>query len=104
MSPSDPWLSPAGLPATLLIEALCQAAACLNGLSTSDPQGHRGVLAGLSDFQFYREEGDLRSGDRLRLEVQRERALGALQSFSGQLLRDHRPLCAGRLLFAVSFW
>lgn len=92
----------------LLIEALCQAAACLNGLTAAEGKTgapHRGVLAGLADFQFHKggHGAPLAPGDRLRMEVQRERALGALQSFSGRLWRGEALLCGGRLLFAVSF-
>ena len=104
MSPSDPWLSPAGLPAPLLIEALCQAAACLNGLGSLAHRGpaHRGYLVGLSDFQF---PAPAVAGDLLYLSVQREGGLGAMQAVRGVVTRaadDTRAVLAtGRLLLAV---
>lgn len=105
VSADDPWLGPTGLPAPLLIEALCQAAACLNGLSlaaSSAPAAHRGYLVGLSDVTF---TAPAQAGDVLHLSVRREGGLGAMQAVRGEVLRaddgERRPLASGRLLLAV---
>jgi 3-hydroxymyristoyl/3-hydroxydecanoyl-(acyl carrier protein) dehydratase len=106
------------LPPTLVIEALCQAAACLNGLEAEHAQRgqkqHRGYLVSISDFRF---PGCARGGDTLLLAVQREGGLGRMQSFAATAQvaateiaggegrggrRRLRSIAGGRLLFAVA--
>jgi 3-hydroxyacyl-[acyl-carrier-protein] dehydratase len=105
LSVGDPLLSPgAALSGTLVIEALCQAAACLNGLEAAGP-GHRGYLVAVSDFRF---PGIAQAGDTLVLEVARQGQLGRMHSFVGTAVARSGPLAvprevaAGRLLFALS--
>ncbi len=112
--PLYPQPEPA-LPGTLVIEALCQAAACLNGLllraavetrSTEPP--HRGYLVALTDFRFH---DVVQTGETLVLKVMREGSLGAMQAFAatasaismnGPTGQNPRNIAGGRLLFALA--
>lgn len=88
------------LPETLIIEALCQAAACLNGLAAPGPHPpHLGYLAGISDFVFH---APVSVGETLLLSVRRGSRLGALVSFDAEASTAGQVRIAqGRLLFAV---
>lgn len=102
MSADEPLLRPRPtphLPAVLLIDALCQAAACLAGLR--EGPGHRGVLAGLRGLTL---GGVAVPGDRLVFKVREDGAFGALSAVHAEAHRDGdaAPLCAGRLLLAVT--
>jgi 3-hydroxymyristoyl/3-hydroxydecanoyl-(acyl carrier protein) dehydratase len=105
-------------PEVLIIEALCQAAACLNALEQGRGS-HLGYLVAVSDFRFHEiSQGEqncsapkiqtARPGDTLRLHVERQasRASGAgsIVSFAvrAELDAPARPLAAGRLLFALT--
>lgn len=113
LSGDDPLLTRDGLlPGPLVIEALCQAAACLNGLALaaaaagSGPgQAHKGYLVAVSDFHFH---GAARAGETLVLQVTREGRRGPMHAFTataearGEGGAPARPIAAGRLLFAVS--
>ncbi len=85
-------------PEVLIIEALCQAAACLNGLELGRRSGaaavaHLGYLVAVSDFRFpqsvdspdfpAKEQACSRvaAGNTLLLWVERQGTLGALSSF-----------------------
>lgn len=90
---SDPGLldQPATLPALLLIEALSQAAACYNLLSSSGPAtdsgggAHLGFLVSVTDFRFPEDPRDGASpGDTLLLHVKRGESLGPLTAFSAR--------------------
>lgn len=107
-------------PEVLLIEALCQAAACLNSLqlagSTGSPGDHLGYLVAISDFKFQapQELGaknfqPIQIGETLILHVERQGSLGALCAFHTRAealppdpAAQPREIAAGRLLFAVS--
>ena len=82
---------PATLPALLLIEALSQAAACYNLLSSSGPGteagggAHLGFLVSVTDFRFPDAPRDGASpGDTLLLHVKRGESLGPLTAFSAR--------------------
>lgn len=95
---------PAAFPQTLVIEALCQAAACLNAIERLPPETrkprnptippsvpqladrhptHRGYLVSLSDFKF---PAAAKIGETLLLRVERKERLGALVAFAARAL------------------
>lgn len=84
------------LPPVIVIEALCQAAACYSGLlraSDRDRQPgtvHHGYLVGAVDFRF---PSLVQVGETLVLEVTRKESLGALVAFSAQAFAV-TPACA----------
>ncbi len=110
--PSGLSLSPfATFPQTLMIEALCQAAAAFNQLSAGEPTAdsgaavHRGYLVGASDLRF---PNFVAIGETLRLCVKKQQAMGSLVSFLGEAFaisgkRDVAPrqVVSGRLLFSL---
>lgn len=94
---------PAEFPATLLIEALCQAAACLNGLALSEKPvsrgesnqiggsgsaGHRGFLVAISGFRF---PDSAHIGETLELSVTRRESLGAVVAFDASATVIENP-------------
>lgn len=112
--------APAEFPRPLLIEALCQAAACLNGLALSETResegsgsaGHRGFLVAISGFRF---PDSAHIGETLELSVTRRESLGAVVAFDASATVIENPalpnpdpaalprtVAAGRLLFAVT--
>jgi 3-hydroxymyristoyl/3-hydroxydecanoyl-(acyl carrier protein) dehydratase len=78
-----------------LIEALAQAAACLNAGQLGR---HRGLMVAASQFEF---QGRARAGETVRLVATKEAALGALLRFSVEAFANERLLTRGRLTFAV---
>ena len=92
---------PTEFPNTLLIEALCQTAACINSLSQQSAQPaaapsqtgpnrattpvtaatteHRGYLVSIADLRF---PSVAQIGETITLEVQRQQQLGSLMAFS----------------------
>src|SRR6185369_11216167 len=92
------WPAEAGLleppalptfPEVLIIEALCQAAACLNGLEPAGPDAaaagaHLGYLVAVSDFRFQDLCDRPRIGETLLLHVERQGKMGALVSFAAR--------------------
>ena len=118
---------PAGppvFPQTLLIEALCQAAACLNSLSLASPSGspsgrpqqHHGYLVAITDLKF---QAFAYVGDILTLKVVQKERLGQVIAFAAEAIAlsaarcpdknqtdqdqvQPRQVAAGRLLFAVT--
>jgi 3-hydroxymyristoyl/3-hydroxydecanoyl-(acyl carrier protein) dehydratase len=92
---ADPLLFNAELPELLLIEALAQAAACLNAGQLGR---HRGLLVAATQFEFH---GRARAGETVRLCATKEAALGALLRFSGEAFVGERLLARGKLTFAV---
>ena len=101
-----------GFPQTLLIEALCQAAAAFNMLSAglseagdSSAAVHRGYLVGASDLRF---PNFVEIGETLRLCVKKQQAMGSLVSFLGDAYAISckrsvapRQVVSGRLLFSL---
>lgn len=84
------------LPPVIVIEALCQAAACYSGLLLAGdrdrPPGtvHHGYLVGAVDFRF---PSLVKVGETLVLEVTRKESLGALVAFAAQAFAV-TPACA----------
>lgn len=106
-------IAPQTLPSLLLIEALSQAAACFNLLSSQQPTHshspapstqssigpphHLGFLVSVSDFRFPEaEEGAASVGDTVLLHVQKQESLGALVAFSAQALCPISPTSQAR--------
>lgn len=83
------------LPEVLLVEALAQAAACLNA---GEKGAHQGYLVAAHGFTF---EGRARAGDRLRLVATRTATLGALHRFDGEASVEGRVIARGQLTFAL---
>ncbi|HND09765.1 MAG TPA: hypothetical protein PKI49_11165 [Pseudomonadota bacterium] len=104
-------------PQTLLVEALCQAAAAFNMLSAGESSEsasapaaeHRGYLVGVSDLRF---PNFVRIGETLRLSVKKQQTMGSLVSFLAEATAialvqadtsalAPRQVVHGRLLFSV---
>lgn len=89
-------MAPAEFPRTLLIEALCQAAACLNGLALSENQAafgggsavHRGFLVAISGFRF---PDFAYIGETVELSVTRRESLGAVVAFDASATVIENP-------------
>lgn len=99
-----------GFPRPLIIEALCQAAACLNALlgdptpegltgrlhdrSTEHSRTHRGYLVAISGFRFPQHDPQdfPQIGDTLLLSVLRQESRGALVAFAARATL-HRGAC-----------
>ncbi len=101
-------------PDVLLIEALAQAAACLNALELAKQSpalkdaatgDHLGYLVAVSDFRFPNFADRACIGETLYLSVQRQSSLGALVAFAASVeagdAEKARPLASGRLLFSI---
>jgi 3-hydroxymyristoyl/3-hydroxydecanoyl-(acyl carrier protein) dehydratase len=101
-------------PATLLVEALCQAAACFNSLALAaaapDPAQlatpHHGYLVAIRDFRF---PAFAYVGETARLEVAQREQLGQVIAFAccatiaaPSAQSQPREIACGRLLFAVT--
>ena len=95
LASADPLLFHDELPELLVVEALAQAAACLNAGQLGR---HRGLLVAASHFEF---QGRARAGETVRLVATKEAALGALLRFSGEAFAGERMLARGQLTFAV---
>jgi 3-hydroxymyristoyl/3-hydroxydecanoyl-(acyl carrier protein) dehydratase len=114
--PADQSHSPLHyFPQTLLIEALCQAAAAYNMLSAAGPSeadaanpsaaAHRGYLVGVTDLRF---PNFVEMGQTLRLYVKKQQSMGALVSFWAEAhaidfteSASSRQVVCGRLLFSL---
>jgi 3-hydroxyacyl-[acyl-carrier-protein] dehydratase len=94
LTADDPLLAN-GLAETLVVEALAQAAACVNGAGMGV---HQGYLVALSGFEFH---GRAQPGETLTLTAVKTAALGALHRFSGEATVDGRLVAKGDLTFAV---
>jgi 3-hydroxyacyl-[acyl-carrier-protein] dehydratase len=84
-----------GLPETLVVEALAQTAACLNGTGLG---AHRGMLVAATAFEFH---GRAQAGETLTLVAVRTHALGALHRFTGEATVDGRLVAKGQMTFAL---
>lgn len=95
LAADDPLLADGELGEVLVVEALAQAAACLNagGLGR-----HRGLLVAAAGFAF---DGRARAGETLTLVARRTAALGALVRFSVEARVAERVIARGQLTFAV---
>lgn len=100
-------------PDVLVIEALCQAAACLNILDAAPDAArhHHGYLVAISNFRFRQDFNSAQRqrptvGDTLILKVQRGSKLGAMVAFSAfaHVKTDaiEYELASGQLLFAIA--
>jgi len=94
LTTNDPLLCD-GLPETLVVEALAQTAACLNGTGLG---AHRGFLVAATGFEFH---GRAQAGETLTLVAVRTASLGALHRFSGEATVDGRLVAKGQMTFAV---
>jgi 3-hydroxyacyl-[acyl-carrier-protein] dehydratase len=98
LSKGDPLLDlDGGLPELLLVEALAQAAACLNARTHG---AHRGLLVAVRGFAFH---GRARAGETVALEVRQIAALGALRRCEcrARVVDDGRLVAQGELTFAL---
>jgi 3-hydroxyacyl-[acyl-carrier-protein] dehydratase len=90
----DPLLAD-GLPETLVMEALAQAAACVRG---GERGQHRGFLVAATKFEFPRRA---RAGEILTLRAERTATLGALHRFSAEAAVGDEIVAKGELSFAI---
>jgi 3-hydroxyacyl-[acyl-carrier-protein] dehydratase len=95
LAAGDPLLADGALPELLLVEALAQAAACLNAGALGR---HRGLLVAATKFSF---EGRACAGETVRLVARRTAALGTLVRFDGEASVDGRVVARGQMTFAV---
>ena len=96
----DPLVCEDGLAETLTLEALAQAAACMNA---GELGAHRGYLVAATGFEF---DGRARPGETLLLEATRQASLGALIRFQGVARAlapggEARIIARGLMTFAV---
>ena len=92
---ADPLLFDGELPAVLLLEAMAQAAACLNGERLGR---HRGMLVAASGFEVV---APARAGETLRLVAVKQASLGALVRFAGEAYCGERLVARAQMTFAV---
>jgi 3-hydroxymyristoyl/3-hydroxydecanoyl-(acyl carrier protein) dehydratase len=97
---NDPLLAPDGLPEVLCLEALAQAAACLNA---GELGAHRGYLVAATKFEF---DGRAQAGETLLLEATRTATLGNLFRFDGVARAvspggEARIVARGQMTFAL---
>lgn len=92
---NDPLVTEDGLAETLLVEALAQTAACLNGETRGH---HQGYLVALSGFSFTRRP---LAGETMTCTAERTAMLGSLHRFSGTITVGDELLCRGQLTFAL---
>jgi 3-hydroxymyristoyl/3-hydroxydecanoyl-(acyl carrier protein) dehydratase len=108
----------ASFPDVLIIEALCQAAACFNILEASADRAaatrpHLGYLVAISGFRFRQDFttphfGRPRIGDTLLLHVTRQSKMGNLIAFSATARAQSEDgkaaheVASGQLLFALA--
>jgi 3-hydroxyacyl-[acyl-carrier-protein] dehydratase len=93
VSANDPALASGSLPDTLLLDAMAQAAACVN----VEP-GHRGVLVQVADVEFLAR---VVAGDTLRLRATQVASLGPLRRFEIDAHVDATLVGKGTLTFAI---
>src|SRR5712692_4910860 len=94
LAATDPLLAD-GLPETLVVEALAQAAGHLLG---REGEQHGGMLAAASGFQF---GSRATAGETLWLRVRQTGVLGALRRFEGEARVDDRLVARGALVLAI---
>jgi predicted hotdog family 3-hydroxylacyl-ACP dehydratase len=92
---ADPLLCDGELPAVMLLEAMAQAAACLNVAAIGR---HRGMLVAASGFEVVEKA---RAGETLRLVAVKQASLGALVRFAGEAFAGERLLARAQMTFAV---
>jgi hypothetical protein len=81
------------LPASLLAEAIAQAALLLQG---GDPEiGRRGFLAGIDAFEVTHPP---RAGDTLTISVRMAARFGAVLKFEGEVQSAGQPVARGAIL------
>jgi 3-hydroxyacyl-[acyl-carrier-protein] dehydratase len=96
LSAGDPLLTSGELPELLLLEALAQAAACLNAGTLG---AHTGLLVAAHDVVF---DGRARAGEIVALRVRKVAALGTLLRVEAEARVGERVVARGQLTFAVA--
>jgi len=94
-----PYLEDGVFPQLLVLEALGQTVAILQGQyfsSLNRKKNERGYLVKLSDFFF---EGSARMGNRVILAVRLRRKLGMLVLFHGEAWISEKKICSGEMTF-----
>jgi 3-hydroxyacyl-[acyl-carrier-protein] dehydratase len=92
---NDPLLCDGELPELLIVEALAQAAACLEASARGQ---HRGMLVAMRGFAFSARP---RAGEMLTLRAHRVATLGTLVRVEALARVGERLLTKGELTFAV---
>lgn len=94
-----PYLEDDVFPHLLVLEALGQTVAILQGqhfASSGLKKQERGYLVKLTDFLF---EGSARMGERIILEVKMKKKLGMLVLFYGEARVGEKRICSGEMTF-----
>lgn len=91
----DPLMAPDGLPETMMVEALAQTAACLNGEARGH---HQGYLVAINGFTFSRRA---QAGETITCRAERTAMLGSLHRFRGTIAVGDEEICVGQLTFAL---
>lgn len=94
LSQGDPLVGES-LGEMLVVEALAQTAACLEG---SERGAHRGMLVAASGFQFARRP---RAGETLSLSAERLAKMGALAKVRARARIGEELITEGEMTFAV---
>jgi 3-hydroxyacyl-[acyl-carrier-protein] dehydratase len=95
LAADDPLLCDGILPDLLVLEALAQAAACLQ---TEALGCHRGLLVAVTRFVVHDQA---HAGETLELRATRQAALGRLHRFDGEAWVGERRIATGQLTFAI---
>lgn len=96
LAADDPTLRDGEWPEAMALEALAQAAACVNAGALG---AHHGLLVAARDVVF---DGRARAGDRVALHARKLAALGALVRFAVEARVGERLIARGELTFAVA--
>jgi 3-hydroxyacyl-[acyl-carrier-protein] dehydratase len=96
LSAGDPLLTGGELPELLLLEALAQAAACLNAGTLG---AHTGLFVAAHDVVF---DGRARAGEIVSLRARKVAGLGALLRVEAEARVGERVVARGQLTFAVA--
>ncbi|SRR6266498_552791 len=92
---NDPLLADGTLPELLVLEALAQAAACLQ---TEALGRHRGWLVAVSQFEVHDRA---HAGETLALRAVREATMGRLHRVSGAASVGERAIASAQMTFAL---
>jgi 3-hydroxyacyl-[acyl-carrier-protein] dehydratase len=96
LTAGDPLLVDGELPELLALEALAQAAACLNAGALG---AHQGLLVAATGVVF---DGRARAGEILSLRARKVAVLGALIRVDAEARVGERIVARGQLTFAVA--
>jgi 3-hydroxyacyl-[acyl-carrier-protein] dehydratase len=95
LSAGDPLLAD-GLPETLVLEAMAQAAACANAGQLGT---HQGLLVAAQRVEFH---GRAQAGETVKLRAKKVATLGSLVRFEAEARVGERLIARAEMTFAVT--